>query len=178
MARWLRHCWPYVLVLLCAAALLTQGLTRPFVGQDESSSANISNWARNFARYGALSLKGALIRDSGPLEYADQPHTYLHYSPYISFLVSLSFRAFGVHEWSARLVAIVHALGSLIIFLVSVERFWGRRVAVVAGLFLAFMPTFAWYGRVLADILPGLFYLMAALLCYGLWLEQRGRWAF
>lgn len=165
----------FAVVLIAAAVLLCYGIDRPFVGQHESAAACVANYARNMVRYGYWGTKMGLILDSGPLPEAGERHYYLHCTPLLSFLVSISFRLFGVHEWSARLVPIVQALACVALLMLIAQRLAGPGTAVAAGAILALSPVFAYYGRVAEFVTFGTGFILLALYGYVRWRQMGSR---
>lgn len=166
----------YSIVLVGAALLLCYEIDEPFVGQHESAAASVANYARNMVRYGYWETRMGLIIDSGPLDLDGEVHYYLHCTPLLSFLVSLLFHVFGVHEWCVRLVPVLQALGCIVLLIVICERLWGRTVALVAACFLAASPIFAYYGRVAEFVTFTGGFLLLTTYAYLQWREQSGSW--
>ena len=167
----------YSIVLVGAALLLCYEIDEPFVGQHDTGGASMANYARNMVRYGYWETKMGLIVDSGSLPDEHDRHYYLHGSPLLAFLISLSFRVFGVHEWAARLVPIAQALMCVLLVILICERLWGRGVAVVASGILVVSPVFAYYGRVVEFVPFGFAYLLTMVYAYVRWYRRGSdRW--
>ena len=168
---------PYALVLAGALLLLCYEIDEPFVGQHDSGGASMANYARNMVRYGCWDTKMGLIVDSGALPDEHERHYYLHGSPLLAFVISLSFRVFGISEWATRLVPIGQALLCVVLVALICERLWGRGVAVLASGILVVTPVFAYYGRV-AEFVPfGFAYLLLMVYAYVRWYRcDSDRW--
>ena len=165
----------YAAVFIAAALLLCYEIDEPFIGQHDSGSAAMANYARNMIRYGYWGCKMGQIINSGPLDKADRIYYYLHCAPLQSFLVSVSFRLFGVHEWSTRLAPIAQAIGCVVLTMLIAERLWGAGIALAASCFLVVSPVFAYYGRV-ADLVPfGFGYPLLSLYAYLRWFDSQAR---
>jgi 4-amino-4-deoxy-L-arabinose transferase-like glycosyltransferase len=102
--------------------------------------------ARNYLRYGWLKIKFAQILDVGPLDPDSIPYT--HHPPLMPILLSISFRLFGIHEWSARLVPIMSSLGAIIALYLLASEIWNKRTALFACFFMSFIPMASYYGPV------------------------------
>ena len=171
--RWIA----YSIVLLGAALLLCYEIDEPFVGQHDTGGASMANYARNMLRYGYLETKMGLIVDSGPLPDEHDRHYYLHGSPLLAFLISLSFRVFGISEWATRLVPVMQALLCVLLLALTSERLWGRGVAVLACSVLVVSPVFAYYGRVVEFMPFGFAYLLLMVYAYVKWYRRGAeRW--
>ena len=90
-------------------------------------------------------------------------------------LVALSFKAFGISEWSARLPGILAALGCILLTYLFARRFFGRWAALWSGLIL--LTSFEFFGLardVMLDTLL-LFFVTSALYCFFLGQQQAER---
>ncbi|MBM4048713.1 MAG: hypothetical protein FJ279_26720 [Planctomycetes bacterium] len=162
----------HLALFLVAALLLSHRLTAPFTGQHESTSACIAHYARNYLRYDIAQTKLGMICNPGPLEFVAKPAYYTSTTSFAPCLTALSFVVFGIHEWGARLVAILHALAALAVFFLLVRAFCAERIALLAALGMVVIPMFAYYGRVLEFFTLGFLYLMLAALFYVRWRER------
>src|SRR6185503_2128193 len=102
-----------VLVVVGGAVVRSRDLLQPWVGQHNAfCGALYGICARNFLRFGYWQTRFAPVSSSG-LVAPDEFEYYYHYPPLLVWLVSLSFQAFGVHEWSARLVPLAFSVALL-----------------------------------------------------------------
>ena len=138
------HAWA---IIALACPILCYRVNARFLGQHESSGAWLSNCARNMVRYGYVGTRLGLIQNSGPIDQGNEAVYYTHAPPLVAVLASISFHIFGVHEWAARLVAILHSLMTLVLALHLGERLGGKRAGLLAGGLLLTMPMYAYYGR-------------------------------
>jgi len=90
-------------------------------------------------------------------------------------LVALSFKAFGISEWSARLPGILAALGCILLTYLFARRFFGRWAALWSGLIL--LTSFEFFGLARAVMLDTLllFFVTSALYCFFLGQQQAER---
>src|SRR5688572_21712844 len=106
-----RAFWPLVAaVFLAALALRVPTFLEPWVGSHNAwGGAFYGNVARNFVRYGYLQTEFAPVVSTGLVD-PSQFEVYYHHPVLSMWLTGLSFHAFGIHEWSARLAPLVFGL--------------------------------------------------------------------
>jgi len=144
-------------VLLGAALVLRLGdFTEPWTGAGwQQVGALISTEARNYVEHGWWTLRFAPAVDVAPPPDG-QWDFYMHHPPGLALLISLSFKLFGVAEWSARLVPIVLSLVELAAIWAITRRMFGRGAALAAAALCAALPATAFYGSHVDDIGPAL----------------------
>lgn len=160
-------------VVILAVAIRVYGINAPWLGGHHAwNGALFSQIARNYERFDLVDTKLAPVINLGPNH--PERFKYSLYHPFLlPILVSVSFKIFGVHEWSATLVPILFSLGTLIVIFLIARRLWGESVALLATFFLAMIPMDAYYGRVVVHEVPALFFAMLTLLFYLSWIEQQ-----
>lgn len=134
--------------------------------------AYYANIARNYIRYGYVTTKLAPVVDVGPVS-PDHFSYYLHHPPLFGLLISLSFRIFGIHEWSARLVPLLFSVGCLVVLYLIARNIWDRRSALLATFFMSVMPMAAFFGPhvdVQGSVL--LFWVLLTFYFYLLWVDK------
>jgi dolichol-phosphate mannosyltransferase len=135
-----------LLVLLVAVALFFSRLDAPLLEPQEARYAEIP---RQMLEQGT---------PEGWLTPVLHGRPYLEKPPLLYWLVMLSYSAFGVHDWAARLVP--GAAGCLTVFLLFLwgRRMAGERAALAGALILCLSVRFVYLGRMLSfDILLCLF---------------------
>jgi 4-amino-4-deoxy-L-arabinose transferase-like glycosyltransferase len=159
-------------VLALAAILLCHHLTEPYTGLHEWQSASMSAAARNHLRYGYAATRLGVIEndDVVPPEWF---RYYTDHPPLVPVLVSLSFRVFGEHEWSARLVPIVLTLGSTVLIYLLGTALGGRRLGLLSAFIYALLPMNAYFGRMVSHEAPTSFFALAMALAYLQWHRTR-----
>ena len=124
------------MVLLCGGVvyltLFYQLGNLSFFGSDEPRYARVGE---------EMNLRGSYITPT--LNF----RPWLEKPPLLFWLEAVSFRLFGVHEWSARLPAATLALLSLFIVALLAEELAGRRVALFTGLILCTSGLFFVFAR-------------------------------
>jgi hypothetical protein len=101
-----------------------------------------------------------------------QGEPYLDKPPLLYWLVTLSYRAFGVHDWAARLIPALAVHGSLLLVYFFGRRTLGGRAAFGGALALGLAPGFLGMGRLL--ILDGLLTFWTTLALFSVFEAVRG----
>ncbi len=141
-----------VAAALLAAALALGAATRAY-NLASPFGADFDGWlaamygaaGRNFAREGFVALRFAPHIANGPVRFGDVD-PFVHHPPFLSIVLGLSFRAFGVSEWAARLPSALAYLGGIVAFFLLVRRLCGARVAALAAFALAALPMTGIFG--------------------------------
>src|SRR5262245_50217536 len=119
-----------------------------------------------------------LLRSEWVVPYL-QGQPYLDKPPLLYWLVMASYRLFGVHDWSARLVPALAVHAAVLLTYLLGRRSLGERAAFWGALLLALAPGFLSMGRLL--LLDGLLALWVAAALLGAFEAVRGprlRWGW
>jgi Dolichyl-phosphate-mannose-protein mannosyltransferase len=135
-----------LLLLLLPSALLYPGMAIPLFEPDEGRYAEIP--------------REMLLRGEWVVPYL-QGEPYLDKPPLLYWLVGLSYRLFGIHDWSARLVPALAVHACILLTYGFGRRILGERAAFWGALLLSLAPGFISIGRLL--ILDGLLTLWVTL---------------
>lgn len=165
------------LVFLCGVVLRMQTFTELWTGVHNAwGGAFYGNVARNFLRYGYWTTMFAPVVNSGIVE-PGQFEFYYHHPPMTMWLTSVSFLAFGVHEWSARLVPLVFSFLTLALVFEFARSAYGKGTALCALAVMAALPVDAYYAaHVDPNSSVSIFFTMLAVEGYRRWLGGgRGR---
>jgi 4-amino-4-deoxy-L-arabinose transferase-like glycosyltransferase len=157
-------CRALLLLLILPGVLLYPCLAFPLFEPDEGRYAEIPREMLQRGEWVVPYLQGEPYLDKPPLFY---------------WLVMLSYRAFGCHDWAARLVPALAVHGCVLLTYLLGRRRLGERAAFWGAGVLAVAPAFAGMGRLL--LLDGLltFWLTLALLSLFEALHgQRLRWGW
>jgi 4-amino-4-deoxy-L-arabinose transferase-like glycosyltransferase len=130
------------LILFLACILLCWGIFLPYVKAWEVGVLEL--FAKNHLLYGLDKTKGIPVFNL----IEGQANYYLSHPPLVPLLLFLSFKLFGVNEWSARLVSIIFSLIGLLFFYLLMEYISNKRIALFSSMFMCFMPMFSYYGRI------------------------------
>jgi hypothetical protein len=153
-----------LLLLLVPGVLLYSCLSFPLFEPDEGRYAEIP--------------REMLARGEWTVPYL-QGQPYLDKPPLLYWLVMLSYRTFGLHDWSARLVPALALHGCILLTYFFGRRLVGDRPAFWGALILAVAPGFVSIGRFL--ILDSLLSLWVCLSLFAGFEAVRGdrlRWSW
>ncbi|MBN1794955.1 MAG: glycosyltransferase family 39 protein [Candidatus Omnitrophica bacterium] len=129
-------------ITILAGVLLCWGLFLPYVKAWEVGILEL--FAKHHLLYGLKISRGLPIMDM----LGGRPNYYILHPPLVPLLLALSFKFFGIHEWSARLIPIVFSLSGLIFFFLLVKGIADRKTALLSMFFMSLMPMFNYYGRI------------------------------
>jgi 4-amino-4-deoxy-L-arabinose transferase-like glycosyltransferase len=152
------------LLLILPAVLLYPCLAFPLFEPDEGRYAEIPREMLQRGEWVVPYLQGEPYLDKPPLFY---------------WLVMLSYRTFGVHDWSARLVPALAVHGCVLLTYLLGRRGLGDRAALAGAAVLAVAPAFAGMGRLL--LLDGVLTLWTTLALLAVFEALRGprlRWGW
>jgi 4-amino-4-deoxy-L-arabinose transferase-like glycosyltransferase len=153
-----------LLLLILPAALLYPCLAFPLFEPDEGRYAEIPREMLQRGEWVVPYLQGEPYLDKPPLFY---------------WLVMLSYRSFGPHEWAARLVPALAVHGCILLTYLLGRRSMGGRAACCGAALLALAPAFAGMGRLL--LLDGLLTFWTTLALLAVFEALRGerlRWGW
>jgi len=137
--------------------------TTDFRGQ---CGSHYSNVARNFVNYGFLATKFAPVDSINPKSPDDFIY-YVNHPPLLEWLVALSFKAFGMNEFTARLVPLFFSLLTMIVLFLLVRRLWNEQAALCVLAVFCILPMGVFYGTLVdvQGVLP-LFFVVLVLYLY------------
>lgn len=167
-----RHEIFYIVLLLFVALVIScYQITMPWF--DSSDGAVLGHYARNFLRYGYIDTLFGSVTNSGPV--VDGKFTYYidHPLSLFLFLISISYRLFGVDEWSTRIVPIFFSMGNLVLTYIIANRLWNKRTAIYSIIFMAYMPMTSYFSsRAVWPYSMGIFFGLLVVWFYVFWIEE------
>jgi len=164
-----------LLILAVGTALRAPDLTQPWRHTTERLKAKglngalYSTIARNHVRYGYRNTRFAMTRCGGERTVEELAnHRYLNHPPLFAVLLSFSFRVFGVHEWSARLVPLLFSALSLLMLFVVCRLVAGTGPALIAMTLMAVTPMAVYFGA-FVDVQGSQVLFVALVMFYFYW---------
>jgi hypothetical protein len=151
--------------------VLGSGLVSPSSG---FNNAVYSLSARNFLRYGYIDLGFGQVLNVGHV----QPESFSYYvthPPLSSILTSLSFRIFGISEWSVQIIPFMLSIGCLILFYELLKTYFTREVTILSFCVFAVSPlSVLFIGHVL-DVEQSIhmFFSLVLLFSYFAWVRTK-----
>jgi len=132
---WLIGC----LLVVLLGVTLSRDITRPFTGLHSWAQASGAWVTRSHVKYGLEYTKGVSTWAVGqpPVE---NPKRYWDHPQLSGLIASVFMRVFGINEWSSRIVSIIVAILTLLIFLNILRHLADDLTALLSGLILVLMP--------------------------------------
>lgn len=161
------------LIIVCIVNLIN--VTSPFLYHNESPGTQYGITGRSLVNYDILKLKFAPLFMSGPITYYDDYRKYYRSDhPFIpSLLTYISFKLFGVHEWSIRIVFILFALCGVALFYILIRKLIGITNAMFGTAIFAFNPMYVYHSSVTVHQITPLVFILLAFYFYFLWRESK-----
>ena len=150
---------PIFLITLFTFIIFIGGLNKPLVGHHDWNSVVYSASAR--------SLIGKA--KTGEIFYQQD------YPPFLPISLGISFLAFGVSDWSARLVPVIFtALTAILIFLLT-KKMFKKEIGIIAAFFYLSTPLIRYFGKIPVHetIVP--FFVLLIFYTYWNWFSKKNK---
>lgn len=148
----------WLIILIALGFILTDHLTKPFIGHHDWNGVFYSQIARNYLRFGLLETK--LGQMTGPGSF------YTHYPPLFPLSLAAAFKVFGVSDLVSRLVPVGLTIAGLML-LYRISSSW----VIVA---VALTPMLRYFGKMPSQE-PLIIFLTLLSLYFFL---KKNRWGF
>lgn len=161
-----------IVVLLLYLGLSSYRLAEPVweAGHHGYVLAEYSYNALNYLRYGYIRTRLGLVMNSAGSDPQKGFHYRVDHGPLTSLIMSFSYRIFGVHEWSARLPAVLLSLGTVVVTFLLMRDLTGNRwSALLALFFCALVPVQTYYARLPAPHTLAVFFCVLVFYVYWRW---------
>ncbi len=140
------------------------------IDHDGSTGSFWGTVARNYVQYGYLTTKLGVVANAGSLTPSEFTY-YMHHPLLPPILLSFGLQIFGLHEWTIRAVYVVFALGSLALLYFLSKKLWNRKISILSCCATLLTPMFLHFSSVPDMVSITLFFSLAAIYAYALWLE-------
>jgi hypothetical protein len=127
--------------------------------------------ARNYLKFGYLRTKLGQTTNHGWVEPSEPFQYRFDHPPLSPWLISVSFRLFGIHEWSARLVYVLSSLAILLLTFLLTHRLARDRTALLASLLLSLTPMYIYYSKMPDKHFLATFFSLLTFFFYYCWTE-------
>lgn len=135
-----------IILFSLAIILIGQNLNKPFWGEHDWNGVRYGNIARNYLRYGLVVTKLGQVENSGQVPSSKFEY-YTHYPPLLPILISVSYKIFGISEWSTRLVPLVATSSSLVLIFLIGSTVWDMKRGILASLLVLVTPMSLYFGK-------------------------------
>lgn len=122
----------FILIILSAFILLFHLGTRPLLSSGEARASEIALEMMQTGNFFVPRLNEEIILTKPPLFH---------------WLIILSYKVFGVSEFSSRFISATAGILVIIFTCLLAKRIWGEKIAFIAGLLLLTSPLFFWSAR-------------------------------
>ena len=155
-----------IVVFLIALAFRLWGVTNPLL--------DFHSWRQTLTATIAMNFFSGDMNIFKPVSNLAKPY-YAYEFHFYTFIVALLYKAFGLHDIFGRLIAIGFSLGSMWMLYLLVKKYFGQTTAAIAIAFYAVLPMSVYYGRTFMPEAAMLFFTIALIYSFSLWLET-DRW--
>jgi 4-amino-4-deoxy-L-arabinose transferase-like glycosyltransferase len=143
------------------------GIENPFVDFSSWRQIDTVSIAKSFATDNFNILHPQLLYD-GPGPNYSQLELQI-----TTFFIGLLFKFVGIRELYARIIPVMFFTGSVLFLYLFTKRYQNRNVALLTALIYSMLPMAVYYGRVVQPEPAMLFFGIASLFAFSLWLEKR-----
>ena len=160
------HDRAFIFIFFFAILIRCYEITLPYMKPWESGFQDVI--ARNHLIYGFLNTHFVSVLSV----FQGQNIYHLPHPPLFQILLAISFKIFGIHEWSARFVPILFSLGGVFLIYLIVQKVWDKKTALLSAIFATFMPMSAYFGRIVNFEAVALFFVLLVLYGYVNWIDN------
>ena len=157
-----------LLILLLGAALRFQYLDLPFGEAHRWREVTNADVTRNFFLR-SMNIFWPQVSWGGPAAYAGMEF------PLLQWIAALLYKVFGEHEVICRLVSIAFSIGTIPLVFVLGRRLFGNAQGRAAAFLVAISPSTVFFGRSFLSDVPMVFFSVAGLLGYLIYVETGDR---
>lgn len=134
------------LLFILSIVLIGQNLDKPFYGEHDWNGARYGNIARNYLRYGLINTKFGQVENSGVID-KNRFEYYTHYPPLLPVLISISYKLFGISEWSTRLIPLLANSATVVLIFLIGSHLWDFKTGLLASLLALATPMVLYFGK-------------------------------
>ncbi|MBU0758260.1 MAG: glycosyltransferase family 39 protein [Nanoarchaeota archaeon] len=162
-----------VIILVFGFVLRYYHVDYPVVGYHNWKEAHYLTEARNFDKNG-LFKKGVFVPELDWISgTTDSEGAHTDTFPSTSIIIGIAFRIFGADLAIARIINIMMAIGSILLFYLIIKRlFNNENLALVSAFIMAINPLLIFFGRQVQLINAALFFSLAGIYFYLRWIEN------
>lgn len=135
-----------ILLFLSTLVLLSHNINKPFVGEHDWNGARYGNIARNYLRYGLIGTRMGQVENSG-IAYANEFKYFTHYPPLLPLLIAISYKIFGISEWSTRLITTLATSAILVLIFLIGKNLFNFTTGLFSAILLSVTPQVLYFGK-------------------------------
>lgn len=135
-----------VFLFILSFFLIGQNLNKPFWGVHDWNGVRYGNIAKNYLKYGLLETKLGQVENSGSATKEEFKY-YTHYPPLLPLSIGLSYKIFGIYEWSTRIIPLLATTGSIVLIFFTGLKLYNLKVGLVAALVALATPMSQYFGK-------------------------------
>lgn len=154
-------------VFLIATAFRLWGVTNPLL--------DFHSWRQTLTATIAMNFYTGEMNIFKPVSNLVEPY-YAYEFHFYTFIVAILYKIFGFNDIFGRLIAISFSLGSIWMLYLLVKKYFDQTAALIAIAFYAVLPMAVYYGRTFMPEAAMLFFSIALIYSFSLWLES-DRWS-
>lgn len=162
------------ILLTCTFAVRLYKIDRPIADWHSWRQADTAAVARNFIKEGYNPFIPKFDDMSSQANGLDNPNRYRFVEfPIYNTLVASVWYITGINDMYARMTTAVISVFSTLLLYLIVRRFSGRKTALLAAFFFAFIPYNVFYSTA---VLPGptmVFFLLLAYFAFARWIDRK-----
>lgn len=98
--------------------------------------------------------------------------------PLISYLASLLYSIFGIHEFLGRIVSIIFSLGSIYLIFQLSKKLFNQRIATYASFLFAVSPFSVYFGRAFMPETAMIFFSVASIYYFSQWVDRNSKFHY
>ena len=151
-------------VFLIALAYRLWGVTNPLL--------DFHSWRQTLTATIAMNFYAEDMNIFKPVSNLVKPY-YAYEFHFYTFIVALLYKVFGSHDIFGRLVAILFSLGSMWMLYLLIKMYFDQTAAIIGIAFFAVLPMSVYYGRTFMPEAAMLFFSIALIYSFSLWLKIR-----
>lgn len=167
-----RHNLIIIFIVLIGFIVRCYNLNEPFIGIHDWGSASLSRGASSLLRYGFFNLKGAPVWNIGVV-LDDGYNYYLHWPLLMNYLLAISFKIFGIHEWSGRIVSVLFGTASIYLIYLICTKLYGKAMGYFGSILFALLPLNVYFNRMVGYETTSVYFLLLCAYLYLMWVDSQ-----
>ncbi|MFH1280018.1 MAG: hypothetical protein ABII08_00215, partial [Candidatus Beckwithbacteria bacterium] len=131
--------WPFILILIISGLILTQNISKPFIGHHDWNGAYYGKIAKNYLNYPlSITKLGQMTGEN---------HFYTHYPPLMPLLLALDFMILGISDLSARLLPLGFTILSLLTVFRMTQKLKLKTIIGLSSILIVFTPMLRYFSH-------------------------------